>query len=110
MSRATRAATALELLPLPNARRLSDDQLRGAHCAWCSTPLTGATARDLGERPAPDGISIFPRGCEPCVHREAVRVSSLHTRTCRRCTANNEACPERRALRDLAIESRPEGS
>lgn len=106
MSRAARAASALELLPLPNARRLSDGQLRGALCAWCATTLTGATARDLGERPGPDGITIFPRGCGDCVHREAVRVSSLHTRTCRRCIKNTEACPDRRALRDLALEGR----
>lgn len=108
MSRATRAASALELLPLPNVRRLSDAQLRGALCVWCDTPLTGATAQGLGERPGPDGTRIFPRGCEPCVHREAVRVSTLHTRTCERCIKNTEPCPERRALRDLALEGRRE--
>lgn len=98
--------SALPMLPLPQFLGLSDDQRRGANCVWCSESLTAETARDLGERPSPDGTRMWPRGCTPCVREEALRVSRIHTRHCPRCIRNTEACPDRRALRDLALEGR----
>jgi hypothetical protein len=103
-------SSALTLLPLPKVSDLSAEQLRGACCVWCRTVLTGETARDLGERPHPDSGQIFPRGCTPCVRAKARAVSSLHTRTCRTCIVNREPCLDRRALRDLALEGRRQGT
>ncbi|KDN73901.1 hypothetical protein DF19_41625 [Streptomyces olindensis] len=97
---------ALLLLPLPKVDRQSDEQRRGAACVWCGTKLTAETARDLGERPTPDGTRIWPRACTQCVRTEARRVSNIHTRHCQRCLRNTEACTDRRALRDLALEGR----
>jgi hypothetical protein len=105
-TRAERAASALPMLPLPNTRTLAGEQLRGAACVWCAAPLTGESARDLGERPGPDGVTIFPRGCADCVRKEARRVYRLHKRGCERCIRNEEACLDRRALWDLALEGR----
>lgn len=105
-STSSRAQYALPMLPLPQFLGLSDEQRRGAVCVWCSQSLTAETARDLGERPSPDGTRMWPRGCTPCVREQARRVSCLHTRHCPRCIANREACPDRRALRDLALEGR----
>lgn len=105
-TRSTSAESALTMLPLPQFAGLSDEQRRGAACVWCSDALTTETARDLGERPAPDGTRIWPRGCTPCVRSVARRVSNVHTRHCQRCLRNTEACTDRRALRDLALEGR----
>lgn len=96
----------LELLPLPKVSDLSEARRRGATCVWCDTPLTAETARDLGERPAPDGGQLFPRGCSPCVRRTAVRVHNVHPRTCPRCADNKGPCYTRRALHSLAMEGR----
>lgn len=102
-------STALPMLPLPQFLGLSDEQRRGAVCVWCNESLTAETARDLGERPAPDGTRMWPRGCTPCVIDEARRISRLHGRYCLVCIRNTEACPDRRALRDLALEGRRRG-
>lgn len=103
----TRAdSSALPMLPLPQFLGLSDEQRRGSVCVWCSESLTAETARNLGERPAPDGTRMWPRGCTPCVREEARRIFRLHTRKCGVCIRNTEACPDRRALRDLALEGR----
>jgi hypothetical protein len=97
------------MLPLPQYLGLSDAQRRGTVCVWCSEPLTAETARDLGERPAPDGTRMWPRGCTPCVHTTARRIYNLHARHCARCLRNTEPCPDRRALHDLALEGRRRG-
>ncbi|MFD5656902.1 hypothetical protein [Streptomyces hirsutus] len=102
-------SSALPMLPLPQVLGLSYAQRRGAECVWCSTPLTAETARNLGERPTPEGVRIWPRGCTPCTRTAARRVASLHTDSCQRCIRNEERCPDRRALRDLALEGRREG-
>lgn len=96
----------LELLALPKTSALSDAQLRGAHCAWCAAVLTAETALDLGERPAPNGGTMFPRGCGSCVRSAAVRVFNLHPRTCEQCVDDPTVCDTRRGLRRLALEGR----
>ncbi|MFH8805463.1 hypothetical protein ACH4F6_38980 [Streptomyces sp. NPDC017936] len=99
-------SSALLMLPLPQVIGLSDPQRRGAACVWCGTGLTAETARDLGERPAPDGGLLFPRSCTPCACKEARRVFALHTRSCRRCTVHRR-CEDRQLLHALAVEDRP---
>ncbi|ODA69500.1 hypothetical protein [Streptomyces sp. AVP053U2] len=101
-------SSALLMLPLPQVIGLTETQRRGAECVWCETPLTAETARDLGERPTSDGTRIWPRGCTPCVCTESRRVFSLHSRSCQRCLRSEQGCPDRRALRALALEDRRE--
>ncbi|WP_157852689.1 hypothetical protein RFN58_06735 [Streptomyces iakyrus] len=96
-------ASALALLPLPRVASLSGLQARGAACVWCQTRLTIETAVDLGERPGPSGVTVFPRGCDSCVQRLAARVYRIHIANCRACL-RNQPCPDRRALRSLASE------
>ncbi|MFE9921548.1 hypothetical protein ACFYQA_08190 [Streptomyces sp. NPDC005774] len=100
-------SSALPMLPLPQVIGLTEPQRRGAECVWCSTALTAETARDLGER-LTSGGRIWPRGCTPCVCTEARRIFLLHARHCQSCIRNKARCPDRRALRDLALEDRRE--
>jgi hypothetical protein len=93
------------MLPLPQYLGLTDAQRRGAVCVWCREPLTAETARNLGERPAPDGTRMWPRGCTPCVCTEARRIASLHPRRCRTCDTGKQ-CDDRDALYALAREDR----
>ncbi|MFE9920481.1 hypothetical protein ACFYQA_02510 [Streptomyces sp. NPDC005774] len=95
------------MLPLPQVIGLDDAERRGAACVWCKTLLTAETARDLGERMTSGG-RIWPRGCTPCVCTEARRIFLLHARHCQSCIRNKARCPDRRALRDLALEDRRE--
>ncbi|MGY0067734.1 hypothetical protein ACWZEH_13080 [Streptomyces sp. QTS137] len=109
-------SSALPMLPLPQVIGLTEEQRRGAECVWCSTPLTAETARDLGERPTSEGVRIWPRGCTPCVRTAARRVAGLHAASCQHCIRDEQArpgwdedekrCPDRRALRALALEGR----
>ncbi|MYS91462.1 MULTISPECIES: hypothetical protein [Streptomyces] len=85
---------------------LTGVQTRGASCAWCQTPLTIETAVDLGERPGPGGVTIFPRGCCTCVRSVADRVYKIHVAKCSQCL-RNQHCPDRDGLRHLASESAP---
>lgn len=105
-ARPANSASALELLPLPKVQDLSASKLRGATCAWCNTPLTAETARDLGERPAPDGGTMFPRGCTRCVNGAARDTYLKHHRTCEQCVDDPTLCDTHRALRRLALETR----
>lgn len=96
----------LDLLPLPKTTTLTAEQLRGAVCAWCSSALTAETARDLGERPAPNGGVMFPRGCPGCVRSQAVHVYNGHSRSCEQCVDDPTLCDTRRGLRRAALEGR----
>jgi hypothetical protein len=98
--------SALTLLPLPKVTRLSPLQARGAACVWCQTRLTIETAVDLGERPGPGGITLFPRGCASCARGLADRVCRIHVANCRACL-RNQHCHDRVALRRLASEGTP---
>lgn len=97
---------ALELLHLPDAETLSDAQRRGRDCTWCSTTLTAETAQDLGERPAPDGGTLFPRSCAACTRKAAIPVFNSHSRSCEQCVDDPTLCDIRRALRRLALAGR----
>lgn len=96
----------LDLLALPKTSTLSDAQLRGAVCVWCKTDLTAETARGLGERPAPDGGTMFPRGCPDCVRSAAVRTYNVHSSSCEQCVDDPTLCDTRRGLRRAALEGR----
>ncbi|MDH6189103.1 hypothetical protein M2168_002135 [Streptomyces sp. CZ24] len=50
---------------LPPVEALSELQLRGSACVWCTAPLSCAAGVDLGARPYPDVPHIwwFPRAC-----------------------------------------------
>lgn len=97
---------ALALLPLPRVSALTALQARGAACVWCQTRLTIETAVDLGERPAPGGVTLFPRGCPDCVRAAALRTYGVHAGTCEQCVDDPTLCDTRRALRRLALEVR----
>ncbi|MER7403422.1 hypothetical protein ABT373_13270 [Streptomyces sp. NPDC000070] len=94
------------LLPLPNVHKLSRLQTEGAICVWCGAGLTTHTARDLGARPGPSGVQIFPRGCTTCVREHAARVYKIHVAQCGNCL-RNKSCADREALRHLASEAAP---
>ena len=94
------------LLPLPKSPDLSALQGRGAACVWCQARLTIETAVDLGERPGPYGVTIFPRGCVSCARAVAARVYRIHVANCRACL-RNAPCAERVTLRRLASEGAP---
>jgi hypothetical protein len=98
--------SALTLLPIPRGARLSALQARGAACVWCQARLTIETAVDLGERPGPGGVTIFPRGCDSCARTLAARVYRIHIANCRACLSNR-SCVDRAALRHLASEGTP---
>lgn len=102
----TPSAGVLGLLTLPEPSDLTAAQLRGAVCVWCSNPLTAETARDLGERPAPDGGVMFPRGCPKCVRSAAVRAYNTHPRSCEQCVDDPTLCDTRRSLRRTSLEGR----
>jgi hypothetical protein len=97
---------ALTLLPLPRVSRLSALQARGAACVWCQTRLTIETAVDLGERPGPSGVTVFPRGCASCARGLADRLYRVHVANCRACLRNTY-CADRTGLRRLASEGTP---
>ncbi|CAL9352563.1 hypothetical protein SUDANB1_00491 [Streptomyces sp. enrichment culture] len=99
-------AGVLALLPLPRVASLSALQARGAACVWCRARLTIETAVDLGERPGPGGITVFPRGCASCAQRLAARVYRIHVANCAACL-RNQPCSDRQALRRIASEGTP---
>lgn len=56
---------------LPRLRDLTEDQLRGRACVWCRTPLSNATAIDLGAQSFQQlghQAHWFPRACP--AHKE----------------------------------------
>ena len=100
---------ALALLELPDLEGLSEAQVRGAECIWCSGTLTADTAVDLGERKHRrlDGrYSTFPRADRRCVHDAAYSVLLDHAPSCEQCVDNAAECPTGRALRRLMREYR----
>ncbi|MER7403922.1 hypothetical protein ABT373_15850 [Streptomyces sp. NPDC000070] len=95
------SAVGLTMLPLPNLSTLSGLQTEGTICVWCGAGLIPYTARDLGARPGPGGVQIFPRGCGSCVRDVAAHVYKVHVETCGGCLRNSP-CADRVALRRLA--------
>jgi hypothetical protein len=99
----------LLLLTLPVLVGLSQEQVRGAACVWCTTVLNTATAVDLGERRHRrlDGhYSTFPRACRPCVAKVAHATIADHAGSCEQCTDDASSCETRTALERLAREGR----
>ncbi|MBP0458642.1 hypothetical protein [Streptomyces montanisoli] len=62
-------ATSLPLPLLPHD--LSDDQRRGAVCAYCGLAVSTGSAVDLGVRHDGDGVRIFPRAHRDCASHVA---------------------------------------
>ncbi|MFJ4435008.1 hypothetical protein [Streptomyces sp. NPDC088923] len=59
---------------LPHPATLTPDQVRGAHCVWCGSPLHPETVVDLGQRQDPRATHIatwWPRACGECAGRGA---------------------------------------
>ncbi|MEU0076164.1 hypothetical protein ABZ027_42580 [Streptomyces sp. NPDC006332] len=97
----THTPTPLALLPLPALDGLSQEQVRGAACVWCSEGLDTGTAVDLGERRHKhlDGhYSTFPRACRRCAGEAAVRVVRDHAPYCELCVKNAAECDTGRVL------------
>ncbi|MGW4730556.1 hypothetical protein ACWEQC_15550 [Streptomyces shenzhenensis] len=95
---------AVRLLPLPPIRNLTEDQVCGRACVWCTKRLTTGTVMSLGPRRRPgteSGACWYPRGCTTCVRAEARRVATLHARTCSTCRSRRD-CSARRELLSLA--------
>jgi hypothetical protein len=93
------------VFPVPRQNALTPEQVRGANCVWCATPLTAA-AFDLGRRHGSYmGVygPWFPRACDSCTRAEASRVLHVHSGACVRCSRPVPAyCPDGEALRRLA--------
>lgn len=91
-----------EMLPMPKADTLTDKQVGGEVCVWCSVrprePLR------LGPRLSTlDGRlhRWFPIAHRRCAAEKAGKVYQLHRRTCARC-APREYCPDAIALYELS--------
>lgn len=92
--------------PVPRQNSLTPEQIRGAHCVWCSVQLTAA-AVSLGRRQGSFMGVVgpwFPRACDPCTRAEAGRVLDIHLRSCERCAGVPTYCPDRDELTKLARE------
>lgn len=94
---------------LPDARTLSEPQVRGRACVWCTIPLTTSTAVDLGVQAAGAHGSPtvwFPRACQPCALRHFYRALLDHAQICEQCADNPTRCVEGTALRGMLKEVR----
>ncbi|MFE0819184.1 hypothetical protein [Streptomyces sp. NPDC058847] len=116
--------TSTELIPadvlavltgvLPALDTLTNDQVRGAHCAWCRTPVTADVAIDFGEQTSPSpwststiGMRWYPRACPACIAKAAHRGLFAHAPSCEQCTDAAERCEISRVLYRLVREGRP---
>lgn len=95
------------LIPVPRQSGLTPEQVRGAHCVWCSAQLTAA-AVSLGRRHGSYmGVwgPWFPRACDACTRTQARRVLDIHVVTCVRCSGRSHvSCPDGQRLHRLAQE------
>lgn len=97
--------SAVELLAMPKTYTLTDEQIEGTVCVWCTKQL-GDTGLRLGPRIRVAGAGVqrwLPRSCRPCASGEAARVYRIHIRACARCS-HGEYCPDSVALHKLALE------
>lgn len=98
------------LLTLPALDSLTAAQARGAVCVWGDTPLTTATAVDLGQQTAPGGQRWFPRACHSCTATHAYRALADHSYGCTVCRTAPPSDPYRcdiaHALHRLVRDSR----
>lgn len=83
-------------LPLPSLDTLSEAQVRGKACVWCTGTLNNGTAIDLGARPVKYAgratTSWFPRGCRRCTAIEVVGPLDAHTASCVACNTLGGIC------------------
>ena len=100
-------------VPLPDPAGLSEDQRRGAACAWGGEHLTIETAVDLGEHVAPTrqdcpdlGERWYPRGCRPHLATAANRALQDHVGACEQCVDDVGQCLTGMALTRLMREAR----
>lgn len=100
---ATRGTT---MLALPFTASLTEDQLSGAACPWCGRALPEGDVIHLGQRPGPWGESIYPCGCQVCVHKSATRTLATHRTACQRCQKGTE-CGTYRVLVRLVADTEP---
>ncbi|WP_328433146.1 hypothetical protein [Streptomyces sp. NBC_00425] len=94
------------VIPVPRQNDMSPEQVRGAHCVWCSVRLTAAAVsldRRQGRYMGVYG-PWFPRACDPCTRAQARRVLDVHLEACGRCPGVPTPCPDREALAKLARE------
>ena len=94
----------LSLLPLPALDGLSQEQVRGAACVWCTAVLDTATAVDLGERRHKrlDGhYSTFPRACRRCAAKVARDAIADHAGSCEQCVEDASLCETRATLEQI---------
>ncbi|QCR49792.1 hypothetical protein [Streptomyces sp. SGAir0924] len=103
---------------LPELDTLTDDQVRGAHCAWCKAPVIAEDAVDFGEKTSPAswststiGVRWYPRACPACAADRAHRALLDHASDCadcRRVPAPGEptVCEVARVLTRLVREGR----
>ncbi|MFJ8146061.1 hypothetical protein ACIQ6R_13410 [Streptomyces sp. NPDC096048] len=94
------------MLALPKTSTLTAGQLDGEECPWCGTELTIRARVDLGERPGPQGVTIHPWACGPCVTTQARETYNRHPSYCTRCAKDPYSCGVRRVWRRLALETR----
>ncbi|MEV6182282.1 hypothetical protein [Streptomyces sp. NPDC052015] len=95
--------SAVEMLPLPKLDTLSNEQVDGKACVWCSgrprTPLA------LGIRLSANAGTLrrwCPVAHQRCAAHKAGKVYRLHIQMCARC-AHRDYCPDGRALYKLAF-------
>lgn len=103
----------LAVLVLPDPAIILEDQRRGALCVWDKTPLTLATAVDLGELDSPIG-RWWPRSCPACVADRAHRGLLEHAPGCEDCRKQPSpgeptVCETARVLYRLVKEGRRHG-
>ncbi|MFE9879782.1 hypothetical protein [Streptomyces sp. NPDC005784] len=102
-------AEALAVLQLPNLAALTEQQMSGQACAWDAVPLSGVPAVDLGTQTttrAGHPARWFPRGCPPCVAKEAYRALLDHASVCEQCADEAARCELGRGLYRLMRENR----
>ncbi|MFI6337854.1 hypothetical protein [Streptomyces sp. NPDC050535] len=94
---------------LPSVEELSEEQIRGRACVWCTVALELAAGIDLGARPgqfAGSGVSWFPRGCPSCVIRMIYPEQVSHASQCTACNTRGGICSKGDELRSLLRQAR----
>lgn len=101
----------LDVLVLPSAASLSEQQVRGVSCVWDGIVLTPKTAVGLGEQTTyrlGEPVSWYPRACRRCIAERAHRGLFAHGSTCGLCASGETAasCTTGRGLYRLVREYR----
>lgn len=92
-----------ELLPLPRTDGLTQPQLDGETCVWCS--VKPRVPFRLGIRLSSHRGRLLrwtPIAHKRCASTRAARVHRIHIQSCARCS-HGDYCPDSRALHALAL-------